>query len=54
MSYEKDDEIHIEDDEARGASSPGIMRWVLGISLILAIVALTIVWIIPYLSGATR
>lgn len=54
MSYEKNDEIHIEDDDARGASSPGIVRWVLGISLFLAVVAMTIIWLIPYLSGATR
>jgi hypothetical protein len=38
------DEVHLETDEARGASSPNIVRWVLAISLIAAIVLLSIVW----------
>ena len=54
MSYEKDEEIHIEDDDARAASTPGIMRYVLGISLLLAVIAMTIVWLIPALSGAAN
>lgn len=32
-------------DEARGAESTGVMRWVLGISLLLAIGALSLIWI---------
>ncbi len=51
MSYEKDDEIHIEDDDARAASTPGILRYVLGISLFLAVVAMSLVWILPALYG---
>jgi hypothetical protein len=39
------DEIHIETDEARGASSPNIVRWVLGISLFAAIALLSVIWI---------
>lgn len=48
-----DDEgrVHIEDDDARGASTPGVLRYVLGISLLLAIVALSLVWIIPSIYG---
>jgi hypothetical protein len=45
MAYEKDTEVHIEDDDARAASTPGILRWILGISLLLAIVALSGIWI---------
>jgi hypothetical protein len=40
------DEVHIETDEARGASTPHIVRYVLVISLLLAIGALSLIWII--------
>lgn len=39
-------EIHTETDEARGGSTPHVVRWVLGISLVLAIVLLSAIWII--------
>lgn len=39
------DEVHIETDEARGGSSPNIVRWVLGISLFAAIALLSVIWI---------
>lgn len=48
---DQDDGIHIEDDDARAASSPGILRYVLGTSLLLAIVAMSLVWIIPALAS---
>ncbi|GMN03110.1 hypothetical protein [Erythrobacter sp. MTPC3] len=51
MAYEDKKEVHIEDDDARAASTPGIMRYVLGISLLLAVIAMTIVWIVPAISG---
>ncbi len=38
------EEVHVETDEARGGSTPHIVRYVLAISLVLAIVALSIVW----------
>ena len=41
----KGDEVHVETDEARGASSNNIVRWVLLISLFAAIVLLSIIWI---------
>jgi hypothetical protein len=44
------DETHFETDEARGASSPNIVRWVLGISLFAAIALLSVIWI----SGAAK
>ncbi|ABC64021.1 hypothetical protein [Erythrobacter litoralis] len=46
-TQDPDGTIHIEDDEAMAGEKSGHMRWVLGISLILAIVAMTLVWIIP-------
>lgn len=42
---------HIEDDEARAATSPGIVRYVLGISLVLAVIAMTIAWVSGALSS---
>ena len=51
MANEENNEIHIEDDDARAASTPGIVRYVLAISLLLAIIAMTIVWIVPALWG---
>jgi len=48
---EHDNAIHIEDDDARGGATPGVMRWVLGISLGITVVAMSAVWIIPALWG---
>ena len=39
------DEVHIETDEARGASTPNIVRWILVVSLFAAIALLSIIWI---------
>ena len=39
------DEIHIETDEARGGSTPHIVRYVLAASLVLAIIAMSVIWI---------
>lgn len=41
------EEVHLNETEATAASKPHIVRWVLGISLILAVVAMSLVWIIP-------
>lgn len=38
------DEVHIETNEARGGSTPHIVRYVLIISLLLAVVALSLIW----------
>lgn len=39
------EEIHLDVDEARGGSTPNIVRYVLLASLILAILAMSAVWI---------
>lgn len=39
------DEVHLETDEARGGSTPNIVRYVLLASLALAILAMSAVWI---------
>lgn len=43
-------EVHLDTEEARAGATPGVMRYVLGISLLLAVVAMTLVWVIPALS----
>lgn len=48
--HKEGDEVHIDEDEARGGSTPHIVRYVLGISLALAIVALSAIWITGALS----
>jgi len=40
-----DNEPHFETDEARGGSTPNIVRWILVVSLFAAIALLSIVWI---------
>jgi hypothetical protein len=40
------EEVHVTTDEARGASTPHIVRYVLMISLVLAIIALSATWMI--------
>jgi hypothetical protein len=38
------EEVHIRTDEARGANTPHIVRYVLIFGLLLAIIALSAVW----------
>lgn len=38
------DEVHINTEDARGGSTPNIVRYVLVISLLLVVVALSAVW----------
>ncbi|MEE4539744.1 MAG: hypothetical protein V2J51_14795 [Erythrobacter sp.] len=57
MAYKEpgpDDKVHIEDDDARAGATPGVMRWVLGISLLLAVVAMSVIWLIPALTGTAN
>lgn len=39
------EEVHLEKDDARAGSTPHIVRYVLGISLALAILAMSVIWI---------
>ncbi|MDJ0979774.1 MAG: hypothetical protein QNI87_14715 [Erythrobacter sp.] len=48
---DQDKAIHIEDDDARAASTPGVVRRVLAIGLLIAILAMSAAWIIPALWG---
>lgn len=47
--HREGEEVHIETDEARGGATPNIVRYVLAISLVLALAAMSAVWIV----GAT-
>ena len=51
MDDQDDQAIHIEDDDATGAVQTGAMRWVLAIGLLLAIVVMSLVWIVPALTA---
>ena len=44
------DEVHLETNEARAGETPHIVRYVLAVSLFLAIAALSIIWITGALS----
>lgn len=48
---DKDGRVHIEDDDARAAQTTGHLRWILGIGLVAAIIAMSVVWIIPALNN---
>lgn len=44
-------ETRIETDDVRAGQTTGTMRYVLGISLGLAVIAMSVAWIIPALMG---
>ncbi|MDG5746723.1 hypothetical protein P8Q88_00880 [Qipengyuania sp. XHP0207] len=44
-----DGHVHLDEEEASGGSKEGVVRWVLAGGLLLAIVLLSITWIIPAL-----
>ncbi len=41
------EEVHIDETEASGGSKEGVVRWVLVFGTLLAIVLLSVIWIIP-------
>lgn len=45
--YKKGDEVHIDEQEVSGGSKEGVVRWVLLGGLALAVLLMSIVWIIP-------
>jgi len=47
-------EIHTSETEASAGSKEGVVRWVLGIGLLLVIVALSLTWIVPALTMDER
>ena len=43
--HNEGDEVHIDETEASGGSKEGVVRWILGIGLVLAIALLSAIWI---------
>ena len=43
------DERHYSDEEVTGARQEHVVRWVLGVSLVLIVIAMSAVWIVPSL-----
>ena len=44
---DNNDQVHIDEQQVSGGSKEGVVRWVLGIGLVLAIVAMSVIWIVP-------
>ena len=47
------DEVHVTTEEASGGTTPHIVRYVLVISLVLAVAALSLIWIFGAVSRDT-
>ena len=45
------EETHLDEDEASGGIKGQGVRWVLGIGLVLAILAMSLIWIVPAIAG---
>ncbi|MBA4765365.1 MAG: hypothetical protein H2048_07780 [Erythrobacter sp.] len=45
--HTEDGHVHLDEQEASGGSKEGVVRWVLLGGLVLAVILLSIVWIIP-------
>lgn len=43
---ERQDEVHVDTDEARAGSTPHVVRWILGVGLVLIVVLFTIIVLI--------
>lgn len=43
------EERHYSSEEVTGARQEGVVRWVLGISLLLVVLAMSAAWILPSL-----
>lgn len=39
-------EVHVSQEEASGGSQPHIVRYILGVSLLLVVVLMSLIWII--------
>ena len=40
------DEVHVSQEEATGAVQPHVMRYVLGVSLLLVVLLMSLIWIL--------
>jgi hypothetical protein len=44
--------LHIDEDEARAGATNTGLRWVLAVGRLLAIIAITLLWVVPALTAA--
>ena len=49
--HKEGEEIHVDETEASGGSKEGVVRWVLLGGLVLAVILMSIVWIVPAVMG---
>ena len=47
-------EVRTDEERVSGGSKEGVVRWVLGFGLLLAIVALSLIWIVPALTDTNE
>jgi len=47
---DEQDERHYSEEQVSGGSKENVVRWVLGVSLALIVVAMSLAWIIPALT----
>ena len=40
------DEVHVSHEEATGAVEPHVVRYVLGVSLLLVVILMSLIWIV--------
>lgn len=40
------DEVHVSDEEASGGVQPHIVRYILGVSLLLVVILMSAIWIL--------
>ena len=45
-----EEERHYSSEEVTGARQEGVVRWILGISLLLVVLAMSAAWILPSLT----
>lgn len=49
--HKEGESVHVSEEEASGGSKEGVVRWVLIVGTLLAIIALSIIWITGALSN---
>ena len=47
MDNNNNDQVHINEEDVSGGSKEGVVRWVLLGGLVLAVLLLSVVWIVP-------
>lgn len=45
------EERHYSSEQVTGARQEGVVRWILGISLLLVVIAMSVAWILPSLTN---